>query len=130
MNRRVTGARGYHDLRHRVNGGKRIAAHAEAPVIGGAQLDLALADLGRTDAAVTLHDLAEADGGVILVEHARLELEHIDAALPHREQHVDILRSHDVALTESSSLEFAGNDLGHVVAEHVSHCLPNGKFPH
>ena len=64
------------------------------------------------------------------MEHARLELEHINAALAHREQHVDVLRSHDVALTETSSFVFAGNDLGHVVTEHVSHGLLNGKFSH
>ena len=60
---------------------------------------------------------------VVLVEHVLIFFPDIDVLLAHAEQDGDVLRRDDVALAEYGVLGDAPDDLGDIVAQHLSHGL-------
>ena len=115
---RVAVAGGNHDLIDAVNGQQRGAVDAKQPVAGGGQLNFAFFD-GRAGHAVVFTQAAQPRGGVVFMQHARPALPDIEVLLAHGEQYRDILRCDDVALAETGVLIFAGDDLRHIMTEHM-----------
>ena len=69
-------------------------------------------------------------GCVVLVQHVLVVFPDVDVLFAHAEQHGDILRADDVPLAEHRVLGDAGNDLGDVVAEHLSDRVLNAQQLH
>ena len=67
--------------------------------------------------------LVEQGGSFVLVEDAGLFLPDIEVFLADAQQHRNILGLNDVALFEAGPLELTRDDLGDIVAEHLSDCL-------
>ena len=118
--RRVGVAGGDHDLVLAVEGVEPLHVHLEQAVAVGDELDFAL--LHRRG----VHVLVLAQGPqplrrLVLVEHARRLLPHVQVLLAHGEQDGDVLLPDHMALAEPGVLGDAGDDLGQIVAEHVPH---------
>ena len=60
---------------------------------------------------------------VVLMEHVLVVFPDIDVLLTHAEQDGDVLGRDDMALAEHGILGDAPDDLGDVVAQHLSHGL-------
>ena len=58
---------------------------------------------------------------VVFVQHVFVLLPNVYMLLAYAEQHRDIFLADDVSLAEHRAFPFAGNDLGNIVAQHLSH---------
>ena len=118
-----------HHVAQRVDRAQAFGVHQQQAVCLGGQLDLAL--LGRGGAHVrALTQGAQNIGCVVLVQHVLVVFPDVDVLFAHAEQHGDILRADDVPLAEHRVLGDAGNDLGDVVAEHLSDRVLNAQQLH
>ena len=61
---------------------------------------------------------------LVLVEHSWRFFPDVQRLLAHTEQHGDVLRCDNVSLAEAGVFRHAGNNLRHVVAQH----MPHGAF--
>ena len=112
-------ARRDHDLIETVHSLQPLDVHAKEPVEFRGQLDLAL--LGGAGAhTVALAQRAQALRRLVFVEHALGLLPDIQRLLAHAQEHRDVLCSYNVALAEAGVLRHAGDDLRHVMTQHMA----------
>ena len=119
MHRTAAAPRRDHQLVNAVDREEPGAVHEEHALDRAFQLDfsfLCLAPCHVFPAAQRRETLCR----VVFVHHARLHLPDEQVFLAHGEQHRDVLLGHNMALAEARSLAHAGNDLRHVMTQHMT----------
>ena len=114
------GPGGDHQLAHGVQRPQPGQVHQKQPVRVGGQLDFALLGLAGPHVFVPA-DVPQNFRRLVFVEHGVVVLPDVKMLLAHRQQHRDVLRLDDVSLAEHRAFTFAGDDLGDIVAQHLSH---------
>ena len=111
-----------HHVPQQVDGVQPPGIHPEQSIHGCGQLQLALLDLAAGHALVFTQG-AQPCRTLVLMDHSGDHLPDIQVLLAHGEQDRDVFLAHYMALAEPGVLGYAGDNLGHVVAQHMAHRL-------
>ena len=122
-------AGGDHQFLDHVHRGQAGCVHPEEAVAGGGKFNFALLDLAARHVFAKAQ-CAQRLRAVIFMEHARLHLPDVEMLLAHGEEHGDVLLGDHMSLAELWPFEFAADDAGEVVAEHMPHGLLYGNELH
>ncbi len=109
---------GDHHFSQAVDGGKPFSVHLQEAVTVRNELDLPLAHTCRMHICPRA-DFIKDPSGFILVEHIFIFFPYVKMLLAYAEEDRNVLFCNNMALFKSGSLIFSGDDLRHIVTQHM-----------